>query len=130
MSGTISCPSAPCAPGARLIGMRGADGRIKNLRQSLEIDQDFIARASAQGQPEARMRFSSPCVEGKCSQWTGHKCGVIENVLARLADASPAADKLPPCSIRGDCRWFKQRGAAACHACDLVITDQTSVAAE
>jgi hypothetical protein len=55
---------------------------------------------------------------------------VIARVLDHLA-ATPevmAEGGLPPCLIRKTCRWFAERGAAACRACDLVVTDQAALA--
>nr|WP_245432573.1 hypothetical protein [Mesorhizobium loti] len=98
---------------------------VQPIPTRLEIDADFIARASKAGTPEARFRFAGRCVEGKCRQWTGNSCGVIEKVLAGMTDQAidPAAG-LPRCAIRGSCRWYTQRGGDACRACVYVVTDQ------
>ncbi len=122
-----TCPSARAAPGATLLGMVGAGGRIKPLRTAMTVDATFVARARETGPPEARMRFASACVRGACAQWTGTHCGVIERVLTHLG--TPAVpETLPPCLIRATCRWFAERGGAACGVCDQVVTD-TSVMA-
>ena len=117
---TRLCPSAPAEPGALVIGVVQEDGRVAHLATPLRADAGFLARETA---PETRFRFSGSCVEGRCAQWTGSACGIIERVLARLDDATDAAP-LPRCGIRRDCRWHAQRGAAACRACALVVTDQ------
>lgn len=117
-----TCPSARCAPGNRLLGVIGADGRMRALRTPLPVDDAFAAEAARAGRPEARMRFAGTCVEAGCAQWTGAGCGVIERVLDLLAPDAPAA--LPPCAIRGQCRWFGQRGGQACAACADVVTDR------
>jgi hypothetical protein len=31
-------------------------------------------------------------------------------------------DSLPPCTIRKECRWFAQEGAAACMRCPEITT--------
>jgi hypothetical protein len=31
--------------------------------------------------------------------------------------------RLPACGIRRTCRWFAQRGAAACGVCPLIVAD-------
>lgn len=120
-----SCPSAPAEAGAALLGIMAPDGRIEHLRTPMVVDADFLAVAARRGPPEARMRFAGRCVEGRCAQWTGHSCGVIERVLGRLAEiGDPQAEaELPACTIRGSCRWFSQSGRAACRACTLVVTD-------
>lgn len=123
----VLCPSAPAAPGAAVIGVvGGGEGRVMHLGTPLAADEDFLARAARDGPPERRFRFASACVEGRCAQWTGRACGIVERVLDHLGPeaTADAAMRLPRCGIRRDCRWFGQRGAAACAACSLVRTDQ------
>ena len=127
--GQKSCPSARAEPGALLIGVVGEDGRVQPIPTRLEIDADFVERASENGIPEARFRFAGRCVEGGCAQWTGNSCGVIEKVLTGMAEqAVQPAESLPRCAIRGTCRWYSQRGQAACRACVFVVTDQRDLA--
>ncbi len=126
-----TCPSARCEPGAALLGVKGSDGRIANLRTAMPIDAAFIDAARDAGPPEQRMRFASPCATTGCSQWTGERCGVIDRVLDHLKDATVAQrETLPACPIRGTCRWYDQSGASACYACELVVTDNSAMAAE
>ena len=122
---SYSCPSAPAAPGVGVLGLLGPDGKIHNLRTPLTADAAFLSAASAEGPAEARMRFTARCQTGACSQWTGTRCGVIDRAMAHLAAMGPAPDAgpLPPCTIRGDCRWFAQRGPAACGTCAYIVTD-------
>ncbi len=120
---TILCPSARAEPGAALIGVLGPDGRMGFLKDRLEIDQAFIDQVSADGRPEQRFRFSAPCVEGRCQQWTGDRCGVIGEVQAQLGAPEDPTSALGPCAIRSACRWFDQAGPDACRICPLVITD-------
>jgi hypothetical protein len=117
-----TCPSARAEPGAVLLGVQGPQGRIKPLRTTMTVDEGFLAAARETGPPEARMRFANACVKGNCAQWTGHHCGVIERVLDHLG-TPPAPDTLPPCLIRATCRWFAERGGAACGVCDMIVTD-------
>lgn len=127
---TKSCPSARAEPGALLLGIVGQDGVVQNIATRIEIDADFVTTASKIGPPEARFRFASTCVEGRCSQWTGSACGIVERVLMAMTEqgVAPAAE-LPRCVIRGSCRWYSQRGEAACRACVYVVTDQTQACA-
>lgn len=130
-AGEKSCPSARAEPGALLIGVVGADGIVQPIPTRLEIDAEFVDLASKAGVPEARFRFAGRCVEGKCKQWTGNSCGVIEKVLTGMVDQNVApAENLPRCAIRGSCRWYSQRGADACRACVYVVTDQSMLAAD
>ncbi|MDQ2092382.1 hypothetical protein [Marimonas arenosa] len=126
----LTCPSAPCAPGATLLGTMGRDGVLSYLRTPMQIDGDFVAVARNHGPPEARMRFASPCQEGNCAQWTGDGCGVVRKVLAAIeAQGGLPQDDLQPCVIRASCRWYSERSGAACTACKYVVTDQYAVVA-
>ena len=123
------CPSARCEPGATLLGIVGADGRVGYLTPPMTIDEAFVARArGGDARPESRFRFAQPCVEGGCHHWTGHACGLIGRVRRALDEADAATwaatPTAPPrCSIRHACRWFAQDGLAACTVCPLVITE-------
>lgn len=128
-----SCPSAPAAPGARLLGLLGPDGRVHNLKSVMTVDAGFLQAAAEAGPVEARMRFASRCQTSGCAQWTGSRCGVIDKALAHIEAALPGVEAaaLPPCTIRSDCRWFAQTGARACGACSYIVTDRRAqVAAE
>jgi hypothetical protein len=71
---------------------------------------------------EKRYRFASSCAQSGCMQWSGGKCGVIEEVLDE-ARPNVHLRKLPECSIRSQCRWFSQRGEESCFVCPFVVTD-------
>lgn len=119
----LACPSAPAAEGATLLGIVGPGGEIGYVSPLIQIDETFLT-AAAGGRPlEERFRFSQPCVEARCGYWNGSGCNVIEHVLAQEAPTpSSSATRIPRCSIRPSCRWFHQRGVAACRACRFVVT--------
>ncbi len=114
------CPSARCEPGALVIGMVGADGRVGYVRPALPVDEGFAERARSRGRPESAYRFAQPCAEGACAYWDGG-CRVARMAVEAFGDADP--DHLPRCAIRAACRWFRQEGGAACRSCALVVTD-------
>jgi hypothetical protein len=118
----LRCPSAPCAPGAVLLGIVLPGGRIAYAAGEVVIDEEFVAIAREGRSPEMRFRFSSPCVRAACKQWTGAGCGVIDGVLDYVG-VLPDDTALPRCVIRPSCRWFAQRGAQACAVCPRVVTD-------
>ncbi len=118
----LACPSARAEPGNLLYG-RVNDGRVERLGTPLEVTQDFVDAVSSNGPAEQRYRFAGTCHEGKCAQWNGHGCGVIERVLLEARESGEGS-ALPRCFLRANCRWFAQRSAAACEACTLVITDR------
>ena len=119
------CPSARAEPGATLLGVVGADGRVSYLKDRVEVGQDFIDLARETGPPEERFRFASACVETRCRQWDGSACGVLKRAADYLGVAD-GASKLQPCSIRAACRWRRQDGPSACRACPVVITETPS----
>jgi hypothetical protein len=116
-----SCPSAPCVEGALLVGVKTESGRLAYVQPPTKIDAEFVARARAMGRPEARFRFSMPCSEAGCPQWTGSGCGVVDHVLAEEPEVEPGP--LPNCAIRRTCRWYAQRGSRACSVCPGVVAD-------
>ena len=120
------CPSARCEEGAILLGIVDGNGVVGYVRPQITIDQDFVRQAHKGRTPEKRFRFSQPCIEHRCRQWTGSRCGVIDRALQakEQADIPEAWDgALPKCTIRSRCRWFAQVGCKACAVCPLVITD-------
>jgi hypothetical protein len=124
-SAPLLCPSARCEPDSILLGVVMSDGRVGYLRPEQRIDADFVAAAHGGRAPEKRFRFAQPCVEGRCSHWTGSRCGVIQNVLESVEGRVAACESrpLPRCTIRPRCRWFAEHGTRACAVCPLVVTE-------
>jgi len=121
------CPSARAEPGATLLGLVGEDGRVSYLKDRIEVDQAFIDLVSKDGPPEERLRFASTCVEGRCRQWNGTRCGVLKDVAPYLGSGE-GTSSLQPCSIRPACRWYRQDGPSACRTCPGVITEVPAMA--
>lgn len=121
----IMCPSHRCKPGAQLLGIRQSDDEVVILPQPLLIDQRFVDHLTEQGVvPEEVYRFTNKCAEHGCNKWTGEACGVIEEVIKKMEGLAETAvhSDLRPCSIRANCRWYRQRNADACRVCTYVIT--------
>jgi hypothetical protein len=127
----LLCPAAVCEPGAVLVGMVGADGRVGYVLPQVPVSERFVAFARTSGAPERRFRFASPCVEDGCRHWCAGRCSVIDEVAATVdpRDAAGAVAvplPLPRCSIRAECRWFDQLGLDACAVCPFVVTERQS----
>ena len=137
---TKSCPSALCQEDALLLGVVTPGGSVAYVQPPTRVGAEFVRQAQAMGHPERRFRFSSPCVEAACPQWTGTGCGVIDvvigskpaeppadplaGILADPAARPPAPPRtLPACAIRRTCRWFAQHGGAACAVCPGIVAD-------
>lgn len=127
------CPSTSCAEGTSLLGVTTASGRLAYLPDPVVVDRALADRLQASGRPESRYRFTGPCREEGCAQWTGRRCAVVDHILDDPPDPDPGhgprrpetstGGALPVCGIRADCRWFAQRGAAACRVCPSVVAD-------
>lgn len=119
-----SCPSAPMVVGAHILGIRNEDGSVSKLKSTLPVTEnviEFVSRGS--DTPESKARFTAPCIEGQCAQWTSGRCDVIVELLDRnVVEAQP----LKRCPIRATCRWFDQSGKSACDICEFVITDMVT----
>ena len=119
-----SCPSSTCSEDAILLGKVKQDGTVGFLQNKIPLDAAAVAAFKKIGDPERHFRFSSPCVQKGCGQWSNGQCGVIKEVLNAFADADLPPDA-PACAIRSSCRWFHQEGVQACYACAFVITNLT-----
>lgn len=107
-----------------LVGVVGPDATIGYVRPRFGVDDRWLDEARGAGNPELerRFRFAEPCRPDICGHWKGDHCGVavaaIESYEERAVSAPVSA-----CSIRRDCRWFAERGTAACRACTFVVRD-------
>lgn len=116
------CPSARCKPGALLLGVVQAEGRVAFLPEKLRVTGEFVEAANRGRTPEKRFCFGGACVRDACRQWTGSRCNVIDKVIGYVG-ATHIDSPLPRCSIRKECRWYRQRGGLACAVCPIVVTD-------
>jgi hypothetical protein len=81
---------------------------------------DHISKLGNKITPEEVFRIAAPCEEKGCQHFDGHDC----KLATRVAEKLPiAAEQLPPCAIRRNCRWWQQEGVSACMRCPQVITD-------
>lgn len=119
-----TCPSSACREGALLLGVMTSAGTLAYLNPPVPVDAEFAARETERGRPERRYRFAGPCLEGGCPQWTGGGCAIADMAAGPVNLGLPASPrKLPACSIRHSCRWYFQRGPAACAVCPLIVAD-------
>lgn len=120
---TTLCPSArPESDDAVVFGVIGGtvtEPCVAYLKQPLPITEELIAKAGPVT-PAEIFRTAAPCAAKGCQHFDGKDCRLAMRVVEKL----PAvAEALPRCSIRRDCRWWKQEGKAACMRCPQVITD-------
>jgi hypothetical protein len=92
--------------------------KIAYLDQALPATAELLSLASPL-KPTEIYRLAAKCAEQKCPHFDGADCRLASRVVSLL----PAVvDMLPPCTIRDDCRWFSQEGAAACKRCPQITT--------
>ncbi|MGI2904385.1 nitrogen fixation protein [Tolypothrix sp. VBCCA 56010] len=120
---TTLCPSARPEPADSVIfgviGGTGAEPRVAYLKQPQPVTEELIAKANPVT-PAEIFRTAASCAESGCQHFDGKDCRLAMRIVEKL----PAVvEELPPCSIRRDCRWWKQEGKAACMRCPQVITD-------
>lgn len=109
--------------GAELFGVVNLNGRVAYLSPTVLVDAALVESTSRDGAAERAYRFSEPCAEHECAQWDADHCTLIDRVLESAADHVPVGLPLPACPIRRTCRWFSQRGTAACRVCPIVLTE-------
>ena len=125
MSGACAqlCPSAqPEMRGAQAFGVvSGApdERRVTWIERPVPVTPELLAM-SAPVPPTRVMRFAARCQESACSHFDGHDCRLASRIVAML---DPVVAALPPCSIRADCRWWRQEGREACSRCPQIITE-------
>ncbi len=65
------------------------------------------------------LRLSARCEETKCTHFDGARCQLAVRIASLLPEV---VDSLPACTIRPECRWFRQEGRGACLRCPQIIT--------
>ncbi|MDQ2898301.1 MAG: nitrogen fixation protein [Acidobacteriota bacterium] len=119
----LLCPSAP--PdwlGATVIGIIGGTAdtpRVTPLEQPLIVTSELLA-LSEPVLPTEVFRFAAPCSARTCQHFQDGACHLAQKIVQLLPGVD---DQLPFCTIRTNCRWFRQEGRAACYRCSQVVTD-------
>jgi hypothetical protein len=116
------CPSAqPGMDRAMVLGVVQQDGPrpvVEYLNARVPATPEILALA-APLKPTEVFRLAATCAEHKCPHFDGADCRLATRVAKMLP---PVVDSLPPCTIRKECRWFAQEGAAACMRCPEITT--------
>ena len=118
----LLCPSAqPDMEDARIIGVLGGTPdapRIAYLPANVTIDNG-VAGQLGELAPTEVFRFAAKCEEHRCAHFGGGRCSLAQRIVEQLPEIVEA---LPPCQVRAGCRWYAERGSAACRRCPQVIT--------
>ena len=116
------CPSAqPGMDQCRVLAVVQQEGPtpvLEYLDEHLPATPEVLAMA-APLKPTEVFRLAATCAEHHCPHFDGADCRLASRVVRIL----PAVvDRLPPCIIRKDCRWYSQEGGAACKRCPEITT--------
>ncbi len=120
--GSLDCPSAqPDMREPRVLGVLGgtpAEPRVAYLNARVEVTDELL-NSTGNVPPTRVLRFAARCESSKCTHFDGTDCKLARRIVEGLPEV---VDSLPPCTIRPNCRWHQQEGAAACRRCPQVIT--------
>jgi hypothetical protein len=116
-----TCPSSHPAPGAQILAVETKSGELAYVSTPIVLNEDTAERLTEQSGARPLIRFSGPCQESRCKQWTGTRCDVADRVVQQLVPLTRRGS-LPVCGIRSTCRWYAQNGRGACEVCSDVRT--------
>jgi hypothetical protein len=110
--------------GARVFGVvlgTPDEPSVAYLDRSIPVDQlEVEADPATYGQI---FRIAAECAGSACQHFDDDACSLVE----RVAGTVPAVvSMLPRCAIRSRCRWFAERGGAACERCPQLVTTDRS----
>ena len=105
---------------ARVIGVvlgTPEEPMVSYLEQAIPIDElDVDVDPDAFTQV---FRIAAVCEESACVHFANDSCTLAERIAN---DVPGVVEMLPRCAIRRECRWYAERGAAACRRCPQVLT--------
>jgi hypothetical protein len=117
------CPSAqPHMEGVVAFGVVAGtveEPRLVHFTEPQPVTDELLA-LSGPVKPAEVFRFAAPCAGDACKHFDGTNC----NLVTRIVQILPVVtDGLPPCTLRADCRRWRQEGKAACLRCPQVVTE-------
>lgn len=117
------CPSAPPSEEAVIIAVSPTPHDFSYIRPPLPVGSS--ASRFKTDADSLNFRFAAPCAEERCGHWRSSRCGLIDALLGPRNEQEleeSATNSLPRCGIRPTCRWFAQKGRAACRTCSTINT--------
>ena len=118
------CPSVfPGWPDSVVFGIvtgTVSEPRWQALEKPLPITDELLA-LSGPVAPTEIFRFAGPCAGKACQHFAtdSGNCRLVEKTV-RFVDK--VQEKLPPCTIRVNCKWWRQEGRDACFRCPQVAS--------
>jgi hypothetical protein len=124
----LMCPSVPPHyPDAVAFGVVAGSvdaPEMTPLIPAVPVTEELLAMA-APVSPGEVFRFAAGCIKGGCRHWEDdtQRC----RLAAKTVQLAPiVVEKLKPCAIRAECRWWRQEGKAACVRCPQVASSDPS----
>lgn len=119
----LLCPSArPESPEAAIFGVvdrSTATPEVRYLREPAPLSDDLLGLLQG-ASPGEVWRIGAPCAGSGCLHFDGVECSLGE----RLVQLGSRSAEVPRCALRAaGCRWFHERGPAACKVCCFVLSD-------
>jgi len=118
----LLCPSAqPDMPEAVVFGIVGGsvlEPQVQYVEKPRRLTKELLTLPD-EVQPTEVFRMAASCAEERCQHFDSNGCSLAR----RLVQILPAKEsRIPPCSIRQDCRWWVQEGTTACLRCPQIVT--------
>ena len=94
--------------------------RWQPFEKPLPITDELLA-LSGPVAPTEVFRFAGPCAGNACQHFAGEtgRCRLVEKTVRFVPKVQ---EKLPSCTIRINCKWWRQEGRDACFRCPQVAS--------
>jgi hypothetical protein len=113
------CPSVfPGWPDSVAFGIVGGSvqaPRWQPFAKPIGVTDDLLKLAGPVAPTEV-FHFAGPCA-GKACQHFQQETGDCRLMAKTVKFVPKVQDKLPPCTIRPSCKWWRQEGRDACYRC-------------
>jgi hypothetical protein len=96
------------------------DPRWQPFEKPLPITDELLS-LSGPVAPTEIFRFAGPCAGKACMHFQegSGRCRLVEKTVRFVPVVQ---EKLPSCTIRPDCKWWRQEGRDACFRCPQVAS--------
>lgn len=121
------CPSyRPEFPDARAFAVVVGTPELPEvayMKDAKPVDDALLALAG-DVDPTEVFRFAGPCAGPRCQHFDrpSGNCRLVQRSV-RLFEVE--TERLAPCAIRAQCKWWRQEGRAACERCPGIVSSHS-----